>query len=232
MRRRLLLVFAATGVVAACHATINRRMWNHYERANALQVALLGGELTAAQGAGWWVAEHQSAEGLPPGLVEHRIAVRVAANAVSAAANLRDAAMASGRMGAGCGSCHAAAGRGPRFAVSAPPAAGTADLAQRMTLHQWAVTKLWEGLTGPSDSVWMLGADGLSGAPDFARHIVRSGAPPALAESLATRLHELGRSARLSQRDYRAATYGEALATCADCHARYRVRVPQPVIGR
>lgn len=216
-------------IAAGCRAqSATTPMWRHYERAGAVQVAILSGDLGNARSSATWIARHP-AHGVPGEPPAYADSMRLAARAVAGTPDLADAAMATSRMAATCGSCHVATSRGPRYtAGTAPAAGGPDDVAQRMTLHQWALGKMWDGLTGPSDAAWNQGAAALTGAPWYSQHIMRRSVPAAIADSLAFRVQSLSLAAAAAAADARARVFGELLGTCAGCHERYRVRLPQP----
>jgi hypothetical protein len=86
-----------------------------------------------------------------------------------------------------------------------------------MFRHAWAVERLWEGLTAPSDNAWQAGAAALVHAPSVAPQ-TRPSLPPAIIEtlSLVRRLGEKASNAENSTARER--VYGELLVTCAQCH--------------
>jgi len=88
-----------------------------------------------------------------------------------------------------------------------------------MTSHQWAAARLWEGLIGNSNELWVAGATSLAGAniPITAE----SGALGIADDAARTKLLA-ARASKLGDRSDRAAIYGDLLATCAHCHAKIR----------
>jgi cytochrome c553 len=123
-----------------------------------------------------------------------------------------------GQLGAACGACHTAMKAGPRLSVpSAPPTpAAGATPEEHMNRHAWASDRLWEGLIGPSEGSWIVGAAVLTGpALDFG--------PPGSASQqvldLQAKVTQLATSARETRGlQDRATIYGQLLSTCAECH--------------
>lgn len=229
--RRCAAVLAALALAGCRAQTASNQMWRHYERAGAVQVAVLTGDLASARASAYWIAEHPAhgVPGEPPAYVD---SMRLAARGVTGAPDVADAAMASGRMGAVCGACHVAARQGPQYQALGPPPTGSAtNVAQQMTLHQWALGKMWDGLTGPSDAAWTRGVTSLAGAPGYQQHIARGGVALTVADSLAGRLRSLGVLAQAAPPAERARLFGELLGTCAACHTQYNARLPLPVLS-
>lgn len=215
-------------LAAGCRAqSVDTQMWRHYERAGAVQAAMLEGDLGSARATARWIAEHP-AHGVPGEPVAWTDSMRLAARAVTNAPDLAEAAQATSRMAATCGSCHVAARRGPTYAATSdPPRASGTDIGQQMTLHQWALGKMWDGLTGPSNESWARGASALAEAPGYQRHIARGGVAPVAADSLAGRLTALSLAAGSAAGPDRARVFGQMLQACTGCHERFRVRVPR-----
>ena len=87
-----------------------------------------------------------------------------------------------------------------------------------MIRHVWAADRMFEGLVGPSDELWV------AGAGVFADEALHGDVIPVSAERHARRLHELGREATtLDGVQERARQYGLMLAECGACHAEMGV---------
>jgi hypothetical protein len=143
-------------------------------------------------------------------------------DARNAARSTSIAALAHGvaRLGGACGDCHAATAGGPQVSGIAPerPPLATDSFPDRMFRHHRAITALWLGLVGPSDSVWNEGASNLVSASAGLR--IDEPPPTGFQEALG-RLQQLGARARLARTQHeRVAAYGQLLAACADCHQR------------
>lgn len=227
MRRIAFLVIVLPFM--ACHrqAQTRSQMWTHYQRVGQIQQAIIAGQLHVAQSHAHWVARNVPAENLPASAAPYIESMRAAARAVADAPDLGDAAIATARMGSVCGTCHTATGVGPRFTVSGSAPSPSDSIARQMTLHLWAVARMWDGLTGPSDASWTHGALGLNSTPHYQQHVARSGVSGAAADTLARRLHTLGQQAAMAGPADRVVIYGEFLGTCSSCHTQYQVRLPQ-----
>lgn len=225
--RRLTLLLALPLLSCARHQPERSQMWAHYQRVGAIQSAVIAGDLNIAQAAAYWVAHNQPAD-LPELAAPYADAMRSAARATAGASDLDEAALATARMGDACGSCHQVLRQGPRFTVTstAPPPSDT-SVAQQMTLHLWALSKMWDGLTGPSAESWMQGALGLNAVPHYQAHITRRFADDRLADSLAHRLYALGQQSAMANPTDRVVVYGELIGTCAACHRALGVRLPR-----
>lgn len=143
-----------------------------------------------------------------------------AARLTSEAKTLDLAATGVATMARVCGDCHRAKAAGPQFPASQPDheRATSDSLGERMQRHMWAVNRMWEGLTAPSDDAWNAGAQVLASAPAAAPESTPK-LPPAVVSAL-SEVREVGSQAlgATSLKD-RANTFGLLLSTCATCHS-------------
>jgi cytochrome c556 len=86
---------------------------------------------------------------------------------------------------------------------------------------------MWEGLVGPSDEAWRRGTAELVAAPLQPAVRIATREVPAEITVLANRVHELGRRAEMVDADRRGAALGDVLATCATCHQRLQITLPE-----
>lgn len=224
-------LLAAVVLASGCRSSaVGSRMWNHYQHVSAVRNAVVRVDLPAAQAAARWVASHQDSTGLPAAALPYTDSIALAARLVRDAPDLYTAAAATARMGAACGSCHLAAGQGPHFVATASPLpAADTSLTERMALNWWAVNRMWDGLTGPSDASWSRGAIALVDVPHYQGLIQRSRGIRPVADYYAGRIRALAVRAPLTPPEERAEVYGEILSSCSGCHRAYRVRVhPEP----
>jgi len=194
-------------------------MWGHYLQVADIQMAVIEGDLARAQAHGQWITDHETMEGLPVGSERFVQEMRVQAGRVAVAQDIRAAADGVGAMGRTCGACHVAHGVQSRLehggSHNLAEEAGANDIGQ----HIAAADHLWDGLVGPSDSMWNAGARGLGEVPWFETRVAADDAAAAIQRQLAEDLRELGRRARRqSDPGQRAETYGAVLARCASCH--------------
>ncbi|HLT37051.1 MAG TPA: hypothetical protein VK034_12220, partial [Enhygromyxa sp.] len=148
----------------------------------------------------------------------HLARMQAAAAEAAKAEDLAAIASATGKVIETCGACHAAVGGGPKFADASPVPEGESSEA-RMQRHQWAAQRMREGMIGPSDERWQLGASAVSVAPPQPCPIESAEILPADVLQLRETIYEVGaRAAATKTAEDRARVYGEYLSTCAGCH--------------
>jgi hypothetical protein len=181
-------------------------METHFYRALELQLAVLGGDLPAANTAGAKLTGELESSTFPPPWVPFLDETKRAARRAAEATTLSDASAALGALSESCAHCHVATGGGPQEAV---------DLAipsEHMARHLYASYWMGYGLIAPDDRAWSAGAKALSGTsmgPGFPAH-----------GELDARLHALaGRAAPLTDVHARAELWSELLVACSECHA-------------
>jgi len=208
--------------LAAKVERVRQRMHARFAASRTLEQAIVFGDLERARKEARTIRELVDPDVLPA-WQPYLTGVRDAARQVELATSLVAAANTSAELGHRCAKCHEAAAGTLRFAKDpAPEPRG--KLAMTMASHQWAASRMWEGLIGPAPERWLEGARALVRAP---LAIVAEGdLPPELAvgDDVA-RLRLLARrapDARTS--DARAKLYGELLGTCVGCHATIRDR--------
>jgi len=210
----------------AASADLKEHMREHFATVSDLQRAVAAGRLPQAKADALWLIDHEEPAKLAawkPYIAE----LRTAALEVIAAPDLPSAAAITSRLGRACNHCHDATRAVVAFAWEAPPPDGR-DLAVQMRRHQWAAARLWEGLVGPSDTMWRGGAAVLATTQlDVAS--AGDGAPRGDIAALAKAVRELATTAAtVDEPDARAKLYGELLSVCAGCHRLVR---PEPVRG-
>ena len=148
--------------------------------------------------------------------------LQAAARLTAEAQTLAQAAKGLAAIGRACGECHRDHG-GP-IAKHVPPddsSPKTDSFEARMFRHAWAVERMWEGLTMPSESAWAAGAAALAQAPASAPRAPRH-VPPEIARTLDS-VRALGAKATHADTfEAREQAYAELLATCADCHHKHQ----------
>jgi hypothetical protein len=189
----------------------------HFSRVHTVNEAVIRGDLNGAREAAAWIAEHQTAEGLPAAAHPYLDHVRRAARDVAAAADLRTASLATARLAVACGDCHAALGVRPSPAFTSPPVIG--GVAGHMLVHQRAVELMFQGLVTPSTSMWTTGANLLRTAPLRPGRLPHDARLTAEIRTHELRVHALAESARyLAEPAARASLYAPIIAGCAACH--------------
>ncbi len=210
--------------VPADAETVKQHMRGHFAAISELQRAIARGHLEEAKEQARLIADHTEPahDAVWTPFLED---MSRAAREVIDAPDLPGAAVVASRLARACSACHDKTAAVIVFAwEEAPPA--TPDLATQMKRHQWAATRLWEGLVGPSDDVWHEGAKVLASTTldtmAASRGVSRGDVP-----ALAAHVRELAKRAMTTDDlDARAKLYGELLSTCAGCHALVR---PAPV---
>ena len=203
----------------ATNRPTQRHMDVHFQRVAEIEAALIRGDLEGARNGANYLADHVEVAGLPESGTPWLAAMRSEARAVGSAQDLAAAAAAASRMAKTCGDCHHATQHGPTIRVGELPSEGGTATSTEMTLHQWAADRMRDGLIGPSDGAWAVGAMGVANDPIYQADVaVRTGRFQQM-DDMARRSVALGRRAA-SLRDgfERAAAYGEFLASCAACH--------------
>lgn len=206
--------------VSMSTANIHTRldMLGRHARTIEARDALVNGDLESARQAMLDLSRATNAK-VGPALEAHITKVSEHAQAAAQAKTPGQASSALGRVAGACAACHKEAKRGPAF----PPAGAPEDLPDpkvHMWRHQWAVDRLWEGLSGPYDEAWKVGAAQLS---EPALKPVAFGVDASDWKhygKLARRIHELGGEAEKAQTPTeRAEVFGSLLSTCGECHS-------------
>jgi hypothetical protein len=198
---------------------IAEQMAEHFTKVLDARAAIIRGDLDAAKVAGQALADEEPTANIPDNWAPHVTALRETARTLAGAQDLDAAALAVGKLGVACGSCHAAVGATIELA-DAPAPTGD-DVATHMLRHQWGADRLWEGLTGPADDRWSGGAGALVEAPLHPSAIAANQTVPPEIAAIGEQVHTLGRNAQQAENaDQRAQFYGELLVTCAACHTK------------
>jgi mono/diheme cytochrome c family protein len=250
MRNRIVLLFAAVLSASACDVPEHRSepplrelgppprpvtllsgqpptpplkalMKDHALNGITMRDAVGRGDVDVAKRAAQALAQLHVEGNIPPGAGDKLSAMNLAAERASTARNVDEAAAGLAEITRTCGDCHATQG-GPRAALGTPPS-DEPSVAPRMSRHQWAVTRLWEGLVAPSDQAWLDGARVLADAPLEPEAFTPGKSPVAAIGTLAARVHDLGgKAATVSRSEDRGRLFAELMSTCAACHERVR----------
>lgn len=193
-------------------------MAKHFVHARALEQAVIDGDLEAVATHANWIVDELPAKSLPKSWQPQLARMQAAAGEAAKAEDLAAAAAAAGKVIETCGACHAAVGGGPKLAEPTPMPEGE-DSKARMLRHQWAAERMREGMIGPSDERWQLGANAVSVAPPEPCPIENAEVLADDVLSLRDKIYVIGAEAAKTQAaDQRARVYGEYLSTCAGCH--------------
>jgi len=200
-------------------ADVKAHMDDHFGKVEAVQEAVLRGDLADVIEPATWLAEHQQVAGLPASLQPQIDEMKKAAKAALAATDIKGAAQATASMALTCGACHTAANAKPALAAPAAPAATATGTASHMLADQMAVDLMYQGLVGPSDEAWKKGARQLGQSPLTLKDLPKD---PQLTKEIAALvgvIHTLADKADAAVApNARATLYGDVIATCAECH--------------
>ncbi|NNF13625.1 MAG: hypothetical protein HKN72_10385 [Gemmatimonadetes bacterium] len=232
-RRRLGAPLATLLVVMATTACASRpepfdgsptrgQMITHFDLALDAREFAIVGSVDDFQRTVEDLADLNPARELPDAIILQLGPMRWEAREAARAGSVQEAAVGAARIAETCGDCHEAngVGLGERFTLGGPPPAGSTG--RHMAGLAWASRLLWDGLVGPSDRTWYVGAEGLielGALPDGLEGAV----PRSTTEEFSAHLRYLGRRAVVAETaEARVEILGEIWATCADCHTRDR----------
>jgi hypothetical protein len=202
--------------------TLKGHMREHFAAISELQRAIARGHLDEAKQLAAWLGSHD--ETLLDGWKPYVDELKTAAAAMRDARDLPSAAALAGKLARSCSKCHEARSATVAFAWAPAPEDQPVLVAQ-MKRHQWAASRMWEGLVGPSEDLWDQGTRAL--ATTQLDLVAAGGSGRGDVTALAQKVRELAnRGSKIIDHDERAAWYGELLSTCAGCHALVR---PTPV---
>ncbi len=198
-------------------------MSRHADEAGALKSALVEGNLRAARPPAAWLNAHTAMDGLGAGTGVFVAEMRESAGAIVNATSLESAAVDLGRMGTSCGACHLATET--EIVLEWDDYAPTSmDISTHMARHSWAVDRLWEGLTGPSDEAWKRGAEILAGDPLDREHTTAEAGRRYRAEAWDQLVHSLAAEAEDVAPAEKGEFFGQVVSACNSCHALVRNR--------
>ncbi|HET8932576.1 MAG TPA: hypothetical protein VFN67_04010 [Polyangiales bacterium] len=198
--------------------SIKTFMLEHFIIATWVRDSVVDGNLAGIGTPLTALAEYGYQSVAPGGWMTDIAQLQAAARLTAQSKTLAAAARGVAAIGRVCGECHQAHG-GPdiqryKQETLAPK---TDSFEGRMFRHAWAVERLWEGLTTPSDEAWAAGAAALAHAPGTPPK-----AKPALPATVVQTLNVvrgLGTKATAAESfEQREKLYGELLVTCAECH--------------
>lgn len=183
------------------------RMEFHSREAEAMRFALISGDRTKALMEASSLSSDNWTPHLKPTWKEHMAPMYSAAREYAEATSLHAAAVAVGKLGLACASCHRTlGGPNPEMSAGLPPAPS-------MQAHAWSVERLWFGLMAPSDSAWDEAASHLAQSPIVASDVEQ-------VDAEAKKLQSLAKTARTTKGDDRASRFSDIMNTCATCHRR------------
>ena len=198
-------------------------MHEHLERITEIKSMIVMGNLDGVREPAAWLADHETAPGLPANFESYVGLMREYAREVNNATDLKTAAIAVSQMAKTCSNCHLVNGVEIEFGYDQVPEEW-ADTVSHMQRHLWAADRLWEGLIGPSDTAWSRGTNMLVDVPLHPEDVAGedlSDADREVLDYLERRIHVLAaQGANARTPSDRAEFYGEMLGECAECHVR------------
>lgn len=196
---------------------MQRRMHARYTGAQRAGLAIVYSDLDRVHREAGEIAAFEEPDVLPEWR-PYFDAVRVQADDLAKAPSIAAATRSLAQLGRRCASCHLASVAKIRLPAERLPVFAN-RLLPTMATHQWAAERLWEGITLPSATRWMLGVDALSRAQ---LAITAEDESLGVADQ-AARIHlHARRAARAETIDDRVVIYGDLLSTCVRCHALIR----------
>ena len=196
-----------------------KRMNDHFQQITEIRDLIIAGDLQAVKTPAGWMARHGGPLQAPPSWKPYRAELRRLGSDLLQTPRLDDAAREAARMAAVCGLCHRAAGAPVERFMPALVERSENLTPGRMQRNKWAIDRMWEGLVGPSDTAWRIGAEVLVETVLEPGEIAGDGPiDPTLKERI-DRVHSLAASAAEAHRPgERAEVMGRLLGTCAGCH--------------
>jgi hypothetical protein len=200
---------------------LKKHMKGHFEAVREIERALVAGDLTKAKERSEWLSDNVAQKDIED-WGPHLDAVRNAAKALVDSETIEDATKRAAQLGAECANCHVTLTAITSFEWQELPR-DQGEARSNMQRHQWATDRLWEGLVGPSDDLWLKGAEVLIDAPLGIKTLTKDQKVASDVDAYAAKVHGLGSKAQgLMDRSARTELYGELLATCSACHALTR----------
>lgn len=193
-------------------------MKEHFGQAITLRNLLIAGDLEGAREPAKWLADKEKHGDFPEAWNPHAEKMHVSARRIAEAKTLDEASREFGQLGNTCAECHVALGAKPKFPEIPMPSGGQ-DTKAHMQRHAWGVSRLWEGLIGPSEERWSLGAVILAEGPLHEQKFIEGKTIGDKAKLESEQVHKLGqRAAEPTDGAARTAIYGELISACSGCH--------------
>lgn len=200
-------------------SAVAEHMHEHLTRITAIKSAIIAGKLEDVREPATWLADHETAVGLPKDFESYIVKMKRYANQVIEAQDLTFAAVSVSNMAKTCGNCHLVNDVRLAFGYDRRPREDLSDVITHMQRHQWAADRLWEGLIGPSDAAWNRGTDMLLDAPLRPEDVADAPAINGKLSKIVRRIHALGGIGTETRTpDARSELYAEILGLCASCH--------------
>lgn len=203
---------------------VQARMFSHFALAMDLRTFVVNGDLERLRITAQELSVAEETWGLPPGSEPYVETVHAAARRAAQADDMAGASLAVAELALSCGDCHLAneTTLGQRFQVAAPL---MTDPATRHTNYlSWVSRLLWDGVLGPSETLWRTGAGALGGGEGVPAPR-GSYVPQSEVMRSAEILKNLGTEAVVAvDAPARAKILAEVWMECAACHTQAGVR--------
>jgi len=202
---------------APAKSSVSDRMHENFAIIDEMRKAVVRGELREAQRQAKELGGRLKNSDYPDDWKEHLQKVRSAVWAANGASDLATFASYTARAGRACGDCHVALELDILSGPIEPAKGADEPMADFMVRHRWAAERLWDGLVGPAEQSWKLGAEELAKVAPLATESM-----PVAMKSLAHQLGEIAERTRVvAERGERTETVGLFLSACASCHRAY-----------
>ena len=211
-------VFSAVSAQQSGGGSTVQRMHGHLKTLEAVEYAVVRGDVEDAKKSSQALADELSMEGLPTDAQKNLSDLKAAAIAGSKATTLAESSMAVAKMTAACGSCHAALKK--TVTLGTPkPAEGAPSLRNRMKEHIWSVQQMAYGLQGPSDKLWKDGASSMKNAKVMKVQLKDEQLTKDVNEAEANFKALADKAADAKDTEARTSAYGQILTSCGHCHS-------------
>ena len=221
-----LLLLAGPSACYQAHTTpraVDDEMHAHLEAADRARRAAVFGRGPEIRRAAEELAGRGVVVGVPANARRHIYDFRQRARELAETENLDEAVRTTPLLAWECGRCHVASRATPVASIpsgAVPGGEGTERHAARLG---WALERLWEGVQGPSEVSWELGAQALDDSASVAEGIREGVRPVAQPGETADRLLALAwQGGRTGEAREQARLLGEIVLTCARCHTALR----------
>ncbi|MBS1118209.1 MAG: hypothetical protein H6Q90_437 [Deltaproteobacteria bacterium] len=210
--------------LAAKVVALRERMHLRYAATTGIRLAISLGDLDRAHAEARTIATLDEPDVLPawrPYVDD----IRAAATQITFAKDTITAAKTMANLGRRCAACHAAVPSTKIVFPKVVPPREDSKLPSQMAGHEWAAGRMWEGLIGPSPTLWLDGSTALAKAPlTITAEASEPGHDLGIADDVSRVRVFATRAQKAKTLDERAQIYGELLATCAHCHFTIRDR--------
>ncbi|MBT8494629.1 MAG: hypothetical protein KJO07_16360 [Deltaproteobacteria bacterium] len=198
-------------------------MHERFLAVNAVRDAVIEGNLGAAKDRAKQLAKDEKLRDPDAVFADwgpHTETMRKEIQKASEAADLGAVAMHTSEAARACGRCHNSLGVATLGEKTGTPPAETENIGGVMRRHQWAVSRMWDGLIAPSDDSWAAGSKAMTEATSHALQQPQVKSDEQLTV-LMREADELAKAAATAVTwPERTTTFGQLLSTCSSCHQK------------